>query len=426
MPEGQPEPEPSISKWFEDSHPGDINYENNRRGPTARFTHRTPPYRGGNLDRGRGRGSPWQQRNFNFQSGNIYIPTNQFGLQVIVFGPNNVPPPPPGFPQGYWNRNTPSQQSNPLKRGSESQDPYPDRKNINRSGSPKRNHLGANMYAPRAQQSQPSTSIFANFKPGNPNPGSQQRPPIKQESKFGGFNRLTGSAHWTTAKVLPKEESIFGGYDRFAGNAHLGSLQPHQSQPRLPIKQESKFDGANGCIVQQPNVLLNAVTTTLTDSRSVVNQLSDTYRQPRMSHSGAPHQPERALDNMIKNEEEEEPSQPSTSIPRPPKPVVIVTGNLLGDPSSPKGLKDRAKTEAICEKAEGPLPPTIQPKILPNGRKAGVFIDQEKKFRTTGVYQYFDPGCFNCGSSDHEGSMCKEGCYRCGKDHQLPQCPYNM
>ncbi|KAF7929497.1 uncharacterized protein EAE98_005415 [Botrytis deweyae] len=514
MLEGQPEPEPPTSKWFEDSHSGDINNENNRRGLTARFTHQTPPYRGGNLDRGRGRGrgSPWQQRNFNFQSGNIYIPTNQFGLQVIVFGPNNVPPPQPGFPQGYWNRNTPSQQSNPLKRGSESQDPYPDRKNINRSGSPKRNHLGANMYAPHAQQSQPSTSIFANFKPGNPNPGSQQRPPIKQESTFGGFNRFTGSAHLGSPqfnqsqpellskqesifgspsrsitqqpnatlhsntstfynfkpavsrqppKVLPKEESIFGGYDRFAGNAHLGSLQPHQSQPRLPIKQESKFDGANGCIVQQPNVLLNAVTTTFgdfkprpplnaltqplqeesvfggfsratnngisqTDSRSVVNQLSDTYRQPRMSHSGAPHQPERALDNMIKNEEEEEPSQPSTSIPRPPKPVVIVTGNLLGDPSSPKGLKDRAKTEAICEKAEGPLPPTIQPKILPNGRKAGVFIDQEKKFRTTGEYQYFDPGCFNCGGSDHDGSMCKEGCYRCGKDHPLPQCPYNM
>ncbi|KAF7949523.1 uncharacterized protein EAE97_003032 [Botrytis byssoidea] len=311
--------------------------------------------------------------------------------------------------------------------------------------STRRNHLGANVYAPHAQQSQPSTSTFDNFKPSNPNPGSHKNPRIKQESIFGGFNRLAKSAHLSSThnqsqpelllkqesifgspsrsitqrpnatlhsntstfynfnpavskqppKVLPKEESIFGGYDRFAGNAYSGSQQPHQSQPRSPIKEESMFDGVNGCILQQPSVLLNAVTTTFGDFQhhlplntltqplqeesmlsdrftGVVNELPDTYRQSRMSNSGAPRQPERALDNMIKTEEEEEPSQPSTSIPRPPKPIVSVAENLLGDPSSPKVLKDRAKTEAICEKAKGPLPPTIQPKTMPNGRKAGV------------------------------------------------------
>ncbi|KAF7906599.1 hypothetical protein EAF00_000878 [Botryotinia globosa] len=331
----------------------------------------------------------------------------------------------------------------------------------------------------------------ADIKPSNPNPGSHQNPRIKQESIFGGCNRLANSAHLGSThnqsqpelllkqesifgspsrsitqrpnatlhsntstscnfnpavskqppKVLPEEESIFGGYDRFAGNAYSGSQQPHQSQPRSPIKQESMFDDVNGCILQQLDVLLVVVTTTFGDfqhhfplsaltqplqeeSMLCVNELPDSYRQPRMSNSGAPHQPERALYNMIKTEEEEEPSHPSTSIPRPPKPIVSVAGNLLGDPSSPKVLKDRAKREAICEKAKGPLPPTIQPKTLPNGKKAGVFIDQEEKFRTTGVYQYFDPGCFNCGSNDHEGSVCKKGCYRCGKDHPLPHCPY--
>ncbi|TGO09192.1 hypothetical protein BTUL_0176g00290 [Botrytis tulipae] len=53
MLEGQTKPEPPISKWFEDSHLRDIIYENDHR---AHFTHRTPPYRGGNLDRGHGRG----------------------------------------------------------------------------------------------------------------------------------------------------------------------------------------------------------------------------------------------------------------------------------------------------------------------------------------------------------------------------------
>ncbi|TGO53101.1 hypothetical protein BOTNAR_0305g00140 [Botryotinia narcissicola] len=293
--------------------------------------------------------------------------------------------------------------------------------------STRHNHLGANVYAPHAQQSQPSTSTFDNFKPSNPNPGSHKNPRIKQESIFGGFNRLAKSAHLSSThnqsqpelllkqesifgspsrsitqrpnatlhsntstfcnfnpavskqppKVLPKEESIFGGYDRFAGNAYSGSQQPHQSQPRSPIKEESMFDGVNGLTTTfgdfQYHLPLNALTQpSQEESMLSVNELPDTYRQSRMSNSGAPHQPERALDNMIKTEEEEESSQPSTSIPRPLKPIVSVAENLLGDPSSPKVLKDRAKTEAICEKAKGPLPPTIQPKTMPNGRKAGV------------------------------------------------------
>ncbi|KAF7938304.1 hypothetical protein EAE99_001976 [Botrytis elliptica] len=240
------------------------------------------------------------------------------------------------------------------------------------------NHLNRNVVAPQTQKMQPSTSTFGSFKPGNLNTELQQRRPIIEDSAFSGYNRL-------------------------AGSTNSGSPQPSQSQHRLPSSTRS--------IVRQPNVPLNTTTTTFGEFK------------PPPPQGGSP---QRAPDNIIEVEEEEEISQPSTSVPRPPKPIVSVIGNLLGDPNSPGALKGRAKAEIMRAKAKGPLPPTIQPKILPNGRKAGVFIDQEKKFRTTGVLQYFDAGCFNCGGGDHEGSVCKKGCYRCGKDHPLPQCPYNM
>ncbi|TGO53102.1 hypothetical protein BOTNAR_0305g00150 [Botryotinia narcissicola] len=137
-----------ISKWFEDSHQGDIIYENNHRGPTAHFTHRTPPYRGGNLDRGRSsnrsRGSgllesfrskgsqsaprggqqtapynppqvnrdPWQQAHMEARI--------RFGPIEQQYGPSNVLPPPSGFPQTHRRQNAPSRQLNSTKRGNES------------------------------------------------------------------------------------------------------------------------------------------------------------------------------------------------------------------------------------------------------------------------------------------------------------------